>query len=82
MKQIGRQLFRFPATDVEDWFNTYLFCSRYVSWCTIVWFMFMHVVVIIGFLTFGLATGYYYTYGIVCVKVSHRHTEVVTVVFA
>ena len=37
---------------VDDWFNTYLGYLQYVSWCTNVWFMFMHVVVTIGYMTF------------------------------
>ena len=37
---------------VEDWFNTCLDCLQYVSWCTNVWFMFMHVDVTIGYMTF------------------------------
>ena len=38
--------------DVEDWFNMYLGHLQYVSWCTNVWFMFMHVDVTIGYMTF------------------------------
>ena len=33
---------------VEDWFNTYPGYLQYVSWCTNVWLMFMHVDVTIG----------------------------------
>ena len=53
---------------VEDWFNTYLDYLQYVSWCTNVWFMFMHVDVTIGCMTFLPST--------VVVKGSHRHTKV------
>ena len=60
--------------DVEDWFNTYRGYLQCVSWCTNVWFMFMHVDVTVGYMTFCLPTGY--TYGTVGVKVSHRHTKV------
>ena len=36
----------------EDWFNTYLDYLQYVSWCTNVWFMFMHIDVTIEYMTF------------------------------
>ena len=36
----------------EDWFNTYLGCLQYVPWCTNVLFMFVHIVVTIGSMTF------------------------------
>ena len=37
--------------NVEDWFNTYLGYLQYVSRCTNVWFMLVHVDVILGFMT-------------------------------
>ena len=48
--------------DVEDWFNTYPGYLQYVSWCTNVWFMFMHVDVTIGFMLFLLSNGMYVRY--------------------
>ena len=35
---------------VEDWFNTYLGYLQYVSWCTNVWCIFLHVGVTIGYM--------------------------------
>ena len=43
---------------VEDWFNTYHGYLQYVSRCTNVWFVLVHVDVIMGYMTyFRLATG-------------------------
>ena len=60
--------------NVKDCFNMYLGYLQRVSWCTNIWFMFMHIDVTIGYITFCLATGY--TNGTVFVKVSHCHTNV------
>ena len=38
------------VVSVEDWFNTYLDYLQYVSWCTNVWFMFMHVYITIDYM--------------------------------
>ena len=62
------------VVDVQDWFNTYLDYLLYVSWCTNVWFMFMRFSSQLAIWRFCLATGY--TYGTVCVEVSHCHTKV------
>ena len=37
---------------VEHWFNTYLSYLPYVSWCTSVWVMFMHVCFMFMYLVF------------------------------
>ena len=61
--------------NVEEWFNTYLGYLQCVSRCTSVWFMLVHVDVIMGYMTsFRIAT--VYTYIALVTKVSHRHTKV------
>ena len=38
---------------VEDWFNTYLGYLQYISLLTNVWFMLVHVDVIMGYMNFA-----------------------------
>ena len=54
---------RLKETFVEDWSNMYLGYLQYVSWCTNVWFIFMHVDVTIGYMLFLPSNG-------ICVRYS------------
>ena len=64
---------------VEDGFNTYLGYSQYVSWCTNVWFMFMHVDVTIGYMTFLPSNCVYVRYCLRESQSSPREAEVESV---